>query len=44
MNFEQNDLTKQVAEAAREFSRTQIAPHLMEWDEQQFFPNKRYKN
>ncbi len=40
MNFEQNDLTKQVAEAAREFAKTQIAPHLMEWDEQQFFPKQ----
>ena len=40
MNFEQQELTKQVAEAAREFAKTQIAPHLMEWDEQQFFPKQ----
>ncbi|MEY3560555.1 MAG: hypothetical protein RIS12_988, partial [Bacteroidota bacterium] len=40
MNFEMQDLTQQVASAAREFALSQIAPHVMEWDEQQFFPKQ----
>jgi len=40
MNFETQDLTQQVASAAREFALSQIAPHIMEWDEQQFFPKQ----
>jgi alkylation response protein AidB-like acyl-CoA dehydrogenase len=40
MNFEMQDLTQQVASAAREFALLQIAPHVMEWDEQQFFPKQ----
>lgn len=38
MHFEIQELTKQVADAARDFATTNIAPHVMEWDEQQFFP------
>jgi alkylation response protein AidB-like acyl-CoA dehydrogenase len=38
MHFEIQELTKQVADAARDFAATKIAPHVMEWDEKQFFP------
>lgn len=40
MNFQTQDLTQQVASAAREFALSHIAPHVMEWDEQQFFPKQ----
>jgi alkylation response protein AidB-like acyl-CoA dehydrogenase len=38
MNFEISELTKQVAQVARDFSKAKIAPHVMEWDESQHFP------
>ena len=38
MNFQQTELTKHVAETARDFARQYIKPHLMEWDESQEFP------
>lgn len=38
MNFEQSELTKHVAETARDFANQYIKPHLMEWDETQEFP------
>ena len=38
MNFEQNELTQQVALTARDFAIQYIKPHLMEWDESQEFP------
>jgi alkylation response protein AidB-like acyl-CoA dehydrogenase len=38
MNFNQSELTQQVAESARDFARQYIQPHLMEWDESQEFP------
>ena len=38
MNFQQTELTKHVAETARDFARQFIKPHLMEWDESQEFP------
>jgi alkylation response protein AidB-like acyl-CoA dehydrogenase len=38
MNFQQSELTQQVAESARDFARQYIQPHLMEWDESQEFP------
>ncbi|MBM3412893.1 MAG: acyl-CoA dehydrogenase [Bacteroidetes bacterium] len=40
MNFQTQDLTQQVASAAREFALAHIAPHVMDWDEQQFFPKQ----
>jgi alkylation response protein AidB-like acyl-CoA dehydrogenase len=40
MNFETAELTKQVAQTAREFARQQILPHVMEWDESQQFPRQ----
>lgn len=38
MNFEQSELTEQVAQTAREFAKQHILPHVMEWDEGQHFP------
>lgn len=38
MNFEYSELTKQVAQTAKDFALQYIKPHLMEWDESQEFP------
>jgi alkylation response protein AidB-like acyl-CoA dehydrogenase len=38
MEFSQSELTKQVAQSARDFALQYIKPHLMEWDESQEFP------
>jgi alkylation response protein AidB-like acyl-CoA dehydrogenase len=38
MNFQQNELTQQVAQTAKDFAQQYIKPHLMEWDESQEFP------
>jgi alkylation response protein AidB-like acyl-CoA dehydrogenase len=38
MNFQQDELTAQVAQTARDFAIQYIKPHLMEWDESQEFP------
>jgi alkylation response protein AidB-like acyl-CoA dehydrogenase len=38
MNFNQDELTLQVAQTAKDFAHQHIKPHLMEWDESQEFP------
>jgi alkylation response protein AidB-like acyl-CoA dehydrogenase len=38
MHFTTNEITLQVAEAARDFAQQHIKPHVMEWDEAQTFP------
>jgi alkylation response protein AidB-like acyl-CoA dehydrogenase len=38
MNFQQDELTQQVAQTARDFALKYIQPHVMEWDEKQEFP------
>ncbi len=38
MNFQQDELTLQVAQTARDFAVQHIKPHVMEWDETQEFP------
>ncbi len=38
MDFQQNELTLQVAQTAEDFAIQYIKPHLMEWDESQEFP------
>lgn len=38
MNFQQTELTEQVAQSARDFALQYIKPHLMDWDESQEFP------
>lgn len=38
MNFQVDELTKQVAQTAKDFAQQFIKPHVMEWDEAQIFP------
>jgi alkylation response protein AidB-like acyl-CoA dehydrogenase len=38
MNFQQSELTQQVARTAADFAAQYIRPHVMEWDESQEFP------
>ena len=38
MNFDTSELTKQVAETAKDFANQHIRPDLMKWDESQEFP------
>ncbi len=43
MNFQENELTTQVAASARDFAEQYIRPHIMEWDEPQHFPVETFK-
>lgn len=43
MNFQQEEITKQVADTARNFAHQYIRPHVMEWDETQHFPIEVFK-
>lgn len=38
MEFQQSELTQQVAQTVKDFARQYIKPHVMEWDESQEFP------
>lgn len=38
MNFQQSELTQQVAQTAKDFAQQYIKPFVMEWDESQEFP------
>jgi alkylation response protein AidB-like acyl-CoA dehydrogenase len=38
MDFQQSELTQQVAQTARDFAQQHIKPFVMEWDERQEFP------
>ena len=38
MDFQQTELTQQVAQSARDFAHQYIRPYIMEWDESQEFP------
>jgi alkylation response protein AidB-like acyl-CoA dehydrogenase len=38
MNFLPDELTRQVAQSAKDFALQYIKPHVMEWDEKQEFP------
>jgi alkylation response protein AidB-like acyl-CoA dehydrogenase len=38
MNFELNEEQKQIKYSVREFAESEIRPHVMEWDESQYFP------
>ncbi|HSN61586.1 MAG TPA: acyl-CoA dehydrogenase family protein [Ferruginibacter sp.] len=38
MNFQQSEITQQVAQSARDFALQHIKPYLMDWDESQEFP------
>lgn len=38
MDFQQSELTTQVAQTARDFAQQHIKPYVMQWDESQEFP------
>jgi alkylation response protein AidB-like acyl-CoA dehydrogenase len=40
MNFDLNDEQRQVQKTVQEFTRAEIAPHVMKWDEAQEFPRE----
>lgn len=40
MNFETSELTQQVKQVAKDFAIQRIKPHVMEWDESQYFPHE----
>ena len=39
-SFELGETHQLISAAARDFARQYIAPHVMDWDERQFFPNE----
>ncbi|MBS1510764.1 MAG: acyl-CoA dehydrogenase family protein [Bacteroidetes bacterium] len=43
MNFQQTELTQQVAHTAKDFAQQHIKPYVMEWDESQEFPLQIFK-
>jgi len=43
MNFQIDEITQQVAQTARDFAQQHIKPHVMEWDESQYFPVPLFK-
>ena len=43
MEFSTAEWTAQIAQAARDFARQQILPHVMEWDESQTFPRDLFR-
>ena len=43
LDFSTGESVQMVAEAARNFARKEILPHVMEWDEQQWFPFELFK-
>ncbi len=43
MNFQKNEITEQVAFAAKEFANQHIKPYVMKWDEAQEFPINIFK-
>ena len=43
MDFQLPEWTAQVSGSARDFARTQILPHVMEWDEAQTFPAELFR-
>ncbi|HUR97780.1 MAG TPA: acyl-CoA dehydrogenase family protein [Pyrinomonadaceae bacterium] len=40
MNFELNEEQLQIKYSVREFAESEVAPHAMEWDESQHFPDE----
>lgn len=43
MHFKETELTQQVSATAKDFAEQYIRPHLMEWDESQFFPEDLFR-
>ena len=43
MNFQPTDMQQQIAQVIRDFGKTHIQPHVLEWDESQVFPAELFK-
>ncbi len=43
MNFQPTDMQLQIAQVIRDFGKTHILPHVLEWDETQTFPVELFK-
>lgn len=43
MNFQENDTTAAIRDMVRDFAAKEIAPHVMEWDEAQYFPREAFR-
>lgn len=43
MNFEPTEMQQQIAQVIRDFGKTHIQPHVLEWDEAQHFPVDLFK-
>jgi alkylation response protein AidB-like acyl-CoA dehydrogenase len=43
MNFQPTDMQQQIAQVIRDFGKTHIQPHVLEWDESQVFPTELFK-
>ncbi|WP_343700035.1 acyl-CoA dehydrogenase family protein [Chitinophaga sp.] len=43
MNFQPTDMQLQIAQVIRDFGKTHIQPHVLEWDETQTFPLELFK-
>ena len=43
MHFKETELTQHVSATAKDFAEQYIRPHLMEWDEAQFFPEDLFR-
>ncbi|MBM3432316.1 MAG: acyl-CoA dehydrogenase [Bacteroidetes bacterium] len=43
MQFQPGELTLQVAQMTRDFAEREIRPHVMEWDESQYFPREIFR-
>lgn len=43
MNFEKSENQKMIAQMVRDFAEKEIRPHLMQWDEEQFFPRDLFR-
>jgi len=40
MNFSQSETQQMIRQAAKDFAEKHIKPHVMEWDESQYFPRE----
>lgn len=43
MDFQQNENQRMISQMVRDFAKKEITPHVMEWDEAQFFPIELFK-
>jgi len=43
MDFEKSENHKMIAQMVRDFAEKEIRPHLMQWDEEQFFPRDLFR-